>query len=204
MGAQRQSGAGPERAMRSDRAAPRTDGAAVARIVERARQGDRDAIARLYRLYREMVRSYVGTIVRDRSEAEDVTQQVFIRLMGTIDHYERGEAPFTAWLRRVAHNVAIDHLRHRRPIPLNPRHTTAPPLGRVIESSEIREAIETLGFEQRQVLVLRHIVGLSPPEIAELMETTESAVHSLHYRARRALKIELADRQLAPLIARAG
>lgn len=163
-------------------------------------------MARLYRLYRDMVRSYVGTIVRDRSEAEDVTQQVFIRLMSTIDRYQRGKAPFTAWLRRVAHNVAIDHLRHRHPVPLGPRQVAAAPPrgGRVIDGSEIREAIATLGYEQRQVLVLRQIVGLSPPEIAKLMETTESAVHSLHYRARRALKLELAERQLAPLISRAG
>jgi RNA polymerase sigma-70 factor, ECF subfamily len=175
----------------------------LARLISRAQFGERDALAALYGRYWQRVYRYVRTIVRDGYEAEDVTQQVFIKLMLVISHYRRGSAPFIVWLLRVAHNVAIDHLRERRPTPSGMpwKEPATLPDGNPLCSPEIREVMASLPGEQRRVVMLRHIVGLSPPEIAAQMGKSESSVHGLHHRGRQALKWRLAERQLTPVTA---
>ena len=90
---------------------------AIARAVARAKSGDMDAIHFLYLRYKDNVYGYVLSILRDAHEAEDVTQTVFMKLISAIHNYEPRQVPFTAWILRVAHNVAIDSLRQRRPVP---------------------------------------------------------------------------------------
>jgi RNA polymerase sigma-70 factor (ECF subfamily) len=173
---------------------------AIARAVARAKSGDMDAIRFLYLRYRNNVYGYVLSILRDAHEAEDATQTVFIKLMSVIHKYEPRQAPFTAWLLRVARNVAIDSLRQRRPVPCE----------EVIESSRpaddsshdrrwgLQQALETLPEDQREVVVLRHLAGLSPGEIADRMDRTEASIHGLHHRARVALRRELIRAECAP------
>src|SRR5579863_10458818 len=88
------------------------------RAITRAAQGDADALRDLYVRYADNVYSYVATILRDHHEAEDVTQQVFAKLMRAIARYEDRGAPFLSWLLRLARNAAIDQLRARRALPL--------------------------------------------------------------------------------------
>ena len=90
----------------------------VAQAVRRAQAGDRDALAFLYARYADNVYGYVRSIVHDPHEAEDVTQQVFAKLMRVIGKYEEREVPFFAWVLRVARNLAVDHLRRQRSIPV--------------------------------------------------------------------------------------
>ncbi len=90
---------------------------AIARAVVRAKSGDMDAVRFLYLRYKDNVYGYVLSILRDAHEAEDATQAVFMKLMSVIHKYEPREVPFTAWILRVARNVAIDSLRQRRPVP---------------------------------------------------------------------------------------
>src|SRR4051794_1327742 len=90
---------------------------AVAQAVTRAKQGDREALRYLYVHYADHVYGYVASIVRDDYEAEDVTQHVFAKLMTKLAKYEPREVPFSAWILRVARNVAVDHMRQRRAIP---------------------------------------------------------------------------------------
>jgi RNA polymerase sigma-70 factor, ECF subfamily len=173
---------------------------AIARAVARAKSGDMDAIRFLYLRYKNNVYGYVLSILRDVHEAEDATQTVFMKLISVIHKYEPRQAPFTAWILRVAHNVAIDSLRQRRPVPCED----------VIESSHpaddlghdrrrgLEEALETLPEDQRDVVVLRHLVGLSPEEIADRMGRSEASIHGLHHRARRALRRELVRVECAP------
>jgi RNA polymerase sigma-70 factor (ECF subfamily) len=149
--------------------------AMVARAVARAKQGDQDAIRYLYLRYSDNVYGYVRAIVRDDYEAEDVTQHVFAKLITVICKYEQRNTPFAAWILRLAHNVAVDHLRSRRATP------AAEIFGedeRVVEDASrnvcLREALSALPEEQRQVVVLRHIMGLSPPEIARRTGPSES------------------------------
>src|SRR3954452_18900354 len=88
--------------------------AGVAHAVDRAKLGDREALAELYVTYAGNVYGYVCSIVHDEHEAEDVTQQVFAKLITALDGYEQRKVPFAAWILRVAHNAAIDHVRVRR------------------------------------------------------------------------------------------
>ena len=160
--------------------------------VARAKEGDDEALRFLYITYSQNIYGYVRSIVRDDHEAEDVTQHVFAKLMTSLVKYDDRGVPFFAWLIRLARNVAIDHLRANR---LTPTETVLDPASfsdRDIDHGEtVRAALAALPDEQREVVVLRHIVGLTPAEIANRMGRTESSIHGLHHRGRRTLQREL-------------
>jgi len=166
----------------------------------RARDGDRDAIRFLYTTYSDNVYGYVRSIIRDDHEAEDVTQHVFAKLMTVLVKYDDRGVPFIAWLLRLARNAAIDHLRSQRAIPTEEVFVTSP--RHEGDDSErascLRAALATLPAEQRTVVVLRHVVGLTPVEIATRMGRTESSVHGLHHRGRRSLQQELVRLDATP------
>jgi RNA polymerase sigma-70 factor (ECF subfamily) len=167
--------------------------------VSRATEGDREALRFLYVSYSQNIYGYVRSIVRDDHEAEDVTQHVFAKLMTTIGKYDDRGVPFFAWLLRLARNVAIDHLRANRVTPIE----TLPEIGSSSEADidqvhAVRDALATLPEEQRQVVVLRHVVGLTPGEIATRLGRTESSIHGLHHRGRRALQRELIALETSP------
>jgi RNA polymerase sigma-70 factor (ECF subfamily) len=175
----------------------------VATAVARAKEGDREAIRFLYVRYAHNIYGYVRSIVHDEHEAEDITQHVFAKLMTVVVKYDERGVPFFAWLLRLAHNAAIDHLRGRRPTPAEEVFgADARDDGATADRSHsLREALSALPDEQRSVVVLRHVVGLTPGEIASAMGRSESSIHGLHHRGRRALQAELASREWAPSIA---
>jgi RNA polymerase sigma-70 factor (ECF subfamily) len=168
--------------------------------VARAKEGDRDALQFLYVRYSNNIYGYVRSIVRDDHEAEDVTQHVFAKLMTTLVKYDDRGVPFFAWLLRLARNVAIDHLRANRLLPteevIDPNATCSNDLDR---AEIVRAALATLPDEQREVVMLRHVVGLTPSEIADRMGRSESSIHGLHHRGRRALQRELVRLDSTPL-----
>ena len=168
--------------------------------VARAKEGDQDALRFLYVSYSQNIYGYVRSIVRDDHEAEDVTQHVFAKLMTTLVKYDDRGVPFFAWLLRLARNVAIDHVRANRMTPtetvLDPQASTDADMDR---RQMVRAALATLPDEQRQVVILRHIVGLTPGEIANRMGRTEGSIHGLHHRGRRALQRELERVDSTPL-----
>jgi len=167
--------------------------------VARAKEGDRDAHRFLYVQYSHNVYGYVRSIVRDDHEAEDVTQHVFAKLMTSIVKYDDRGIPFFAWLIRLARNVAIDHLRAQRSTPtevvVDPDRECHRDLEHVLT---VRAALADLPDDQREVVVLRHVVGLTPGEIASRMGRTEGSIHGLHHRGRRALQQELVKLGSAP------
>jgi RNA polymerase sigma-70 factor (ECF subfamily) len=167
--------------------------------VARAKEGDQDALRFLYVSYASNIYGYVRSIVRDEHEAEDVTQHVFAKLMTTVVKYDDRGVPFFAWLLRLARNVAIDHLRANRTTPtetvLDPRSSCGVDLDR---AETVRAALATLPDEQRQVVLLRHLIGLTPGEIADRMGRTEGSIHGLHHRGRRALRRELERLESTP------
>jgi len=97
----------------------RGDRAIVQAAINRAKQGDDEALRFLYVRYADNVYGYVTSIVRDEHEAEDITQHVFTKLMLVLPKYEPRKVPFSAWLLRLAHNAALDHLRRRVPTPVD-------------------------------------------------------------------------------------
>lgn len=170
--------------------------------IARAKEGDRDAVRFLYVRYSDNVYGYIRSIVRDEKDAEDITQQVFLKLMTVIGRYQDCGVPFSGWLLRVARNAALDHLRRHRAIPTEDVTAT---YGHTDEDGEaldrarsLRTALDSLPEEQRNVVMMRHMIGLTPPEIAEQMGRSESSIHGLHHRGRRALKQELLRLQSAP------
>lgn len=168
--------------------------------VARAKEGDREALQFLYVRYSNNIYGYVRSIVRDEYEAEDVTQHVFAKLMTTIVRYDDRGVPFFAWLLRLARNVAIDHLRANRLTPTDTVFDPSESSGVDLDRAEaVRAALATLPDEQRKVVVLRHLVGLTPCEIADRMGRTESSIHGLHHRGRRTLQRELTRLDSAPL-----
>jgi RNA polymerase sigma-70 factor (ECF subfamily) len=179
------------------------DSEMVKRAVERAQQGDREGIHFLYTRYAPDVLRYVRSFVHDHHEAEDITQNIFIKLISVIVKYEAREVPFTAWILRVARNAALDHMRARIALPTEDIHLRDDERGQLgrERGNDLREALESLPGEQREVLVLRHIVGLSPVEIADLLGKTESSIHGLHHRGRLSLKTALQDRGAGPVVA---
>src|SRR5918992_3421454 len=92
--------------------------------ISRAKQGDTNALHFLYVRYADDVYGFVNSIVRDHHEAEDITQNLFAKLMRIIGKYEQREVPFSAWILRVARNAALDHMRARRQIPFEEVRTS--------------------------------------------------------------------------------
>lgn len=160
--------------------------------VVRAKEGDQEAVRFLYVSYSDNVYGYVRAIVRDDHEAEDITQQVFAKLMTTLVKYDERGVPFFAWLLRMARNAAIDHLRANRTTPmetvLDPDAISGADPDQV---ATLRAALAVLPDKQREVVILHHIAGLTPEEIADRMGRTKRSVHGLHHRGRRTLQREL-------------
>ncbi|HEX3693479.1 MAG TPA: sigma-70 family RNA polymerase sigma factor [Solirubrobacteraceae bacterium] len=186
-------------------AADRADAARVSHAVRRAQAGDREAFAFLYARYADNIHGYVRSIVHDHHDAEDITQHVFAKLFAVIDKYQERDVPFFAWMLRVARNVAVDHIRRQRLVPVEEVRATEGFGGFGLNATathrgDLMEALATLPKAQRDVLVMRHVVGLSPTEIATHTGKTEGSIHGLHHRGRRALKAELVARELAPAI----
>jgi RNA polymerase sigma-70 factor (ECF subfamily) len=186
----------------------REDGAIEPRLtgaIARVKQGDVSALHYIYVRYADDACGDVQSIVRDRHEAEDITQNVFTKLITAIRRYQERGVPFLAWILRVARDAALDHLRARRLVPCDEVRTNDQldaELGFERDQS-LREALERLPAEQREVLVLRHVAGLSPGEIAERLNKTEASIHGLHHRGRRALQATLLELQTGPTTARA-
>jgi RNA polymerase sigma-70 factor, ECF subfamily len=185
-------------------AAPGSDAPGLlGNAIARAKEGDMNALHFLYVRYADDVYGYVNSIVRDSYEAEDVTQNVFAKLLPKIQKYEERAVPFSAWILRVARNAALDHLRARRQIPVEEVRTSDEGHDQIgfERFQSLRTALDSLPGDQREVLILRHIAGLTPPEIAEALGKSESSIHGLHHRGRGALQAALRELEAAPVTA---
>ena len=179
------------------------DAELVVLAVARAKEGDRSALHYLYVRYAEDVQRYVHSIVRDHHDAEDITQSIFVKLMSAIHSYQPRSVAFAAWLMRVARNAALDSLRAKRTIPSDDMRVADPGKEEVAfdRRQSLKEALTRVPHEQREVLVLRYLAGLPPRDIARRLGKTESSVHGLQHRGRRALKEALKELDATPSIA---
>lgn len=173
-------------------------------LLDRLRQREEDAFNEIVRLYGDKVFSLVFRLLGNRSEAEDIAQEVFVTVFKSVDTF-RGEAKFTTWLLRIAVNHAKNRIKYlgRRPnesgglesVPDAPSRLVAPDAA--LEAAELEDimqkAINALGEEQRVVLLLRDVEELSYEEICEITGLAEGTVKSRLHRARMALKDHLEE-----------
>lgn len=145
---------------------------------------------------------FAARMLSDRTEAEDVTQEAMLRLWRMAPDWQQGEARVAIWLYRVASNLCLDRLRRSRPRGLDevaePEDATPGVVARLIEADRalaLDEALAALPDRQRQAVVLRHIEGLTNPEIAAVMDIGVEAVESLVARGKKGLAALLSGRR---------
>ncbi len=148
------------------------------------------------------VLGYAARLLSDRAEAEDVTQEAMLRLWRIAPDWRQGEAKVTTWLYRVVSNLCTDRLRKTRGVALDavPEPEDDAPgaeagLQEAARAEALQQALDALPERQKQAVVLRHIEGLSNPEIAQIMDIGVEAVESLTARGKRALAAGLAGRR---------
>jgi RNA polymerase sigma-70 factor (ECF subfamily) len=162
------------------------------RLVGLAQDGDREALEALYLLHFDRIYSYLHLSVGNRHDAEDLTTQTFLKMLEAICRFRWQSAPFSAWLFRIAHNLAMDHFRASKR--WQPEEEVPEPDG-AHESSAEEEALQSIGrksmlqliedlsSEQQQVLTLKFVFNFSNGEAAAILGKTEGAVKSLQHRA---------------------
>ncbi len=161
-------------------------------LVRRARALDPGALAEIYDRYSDGIYRYVYARVSHKADAEDLMEQVFLKMLDAIQGFRPRGAPLSAWLYRIAHNLLVDRYRRagRETLELREHVQDAAPHANpetVFQHSEDRhrlfEAIRRLTPEQQQVIALRFIDNLEVPQIAEIMRRRPGAVHSMQHRA---------------------
>ncbi len=176
----------------------------VRALVERAQQGEREALEELYLIHFDRIYSYLHVSVGNRHDAEDLTTQTFLKMLESIKKFRWQSAPFSAWLFRIAHNLAMDHFRANRrwqpeeevPEP-DPDEATSAEEGALesIGRKSMLELIDELSGEQQQVLTLKFVFNFSNGEAATILGKTEGAIKSLQHRALASLQRQLERRE---------
>ena len=124
----------------------------VRQLVDRAQKGDRDALEELYLLHFDRIYSYLHMSVGNRHDAEDLTTQTFLKMLESIGKFRWRSAPFSAWLFRIAHNLAMDHFRANRR--WQPEEEVPEPQGSEERSAE-DEALQSIGRQSMLELIDR-------------------------------------------------
>src|SRR4051795_13069702 len=174
------------------------------RLVELAQQGDREALEALYLLHFDRIYSYLHMSVGNKHDAEDLTTQTFLKMLESIGRFRWQSAPFSAWLFRIAHNLAMDHFRARRR--WQPEEEVPEPPGSEEPSAELEamqsigrqsmmELIERLSPEQQQVLTLKFVFNFPNADVATILGKTEGAIKSLQHRALGSLQKQVSQEQ---------
>jgi RNA polymerase sigma-70 factor (ECF subfamily) len=171
-------------------------------LVARAQKGERDALEELYLLHFDRIYGYLHLSVGNRHDAEDLTTQTFLKMLEAIGRFRWRSAPFSAWLFRIAHNLAMDHFRATKR--WQPEEEVPEPEGAEESSAEeaalesigrrsMLELIDNLSPEQKQVLTLKFVFNFSNGEAASILGKTEGAVKSLQHRALGSLQKQIAS-----------
>ena len=171
-------------------------------LIARAKEEPK-AFGALYERYVDRIYSYICYRVGSDQDAEDLTARTFYRALDHFPSYEDRGAPFSAWLYRIAHNlvanwhrdhsrrkmIALDDLVLRAPRRKGPAAKTE----KVEQEDVLLQAVRRLAPDRQQLIVLKHVEGMTNAEIGEVMGRTEGAIKSLYHRALVALRENLAD-----------
>jgi len=169
----------------------------VEKIVEAAKQGDAKAFESIYQLFSDSIYRYLYYMVGEKETAYDLTSQTFLKAYENIKSYRFKGYSFSAWLYKIAHNVAVDNFRSLKARPQEVSSDKTLEVVRIAEQSfeekvidrmAIESALSKLTEKQRQVMILKYIEQLNNPRIAEILGKTTSAVKALERRALNELK----------------
>jgi len=164
--------------------------------------GDRDrTFSRVYDEHVWTIYGFVGYRVRDRQEAEDLTQQTFERALRAWPRYDPARASESTWLIAIARNLVIDHFRRRRDVPVedpggasrDPADPSGDPAANLGVSPELEAALGRLSARDREIIALRFGGDLKGQEIADLLDLSLANVQQILSRALRHLRKELED-----------
>ena len=159
-------------------------------LVARAVQGDADAFSELYESNFDRVYRYLYVRLGNQAEAEDLTQEVFAKVLEAIGSFQWRNAPFASWLFRIAHNKMIDHIRREKRIERVDSDETVlslddPDPAEIAEHNlqleKVRHNIGRLSPAQREVIWLRFGAGLSTTEVASALGKSTGTVKALQY-----------------------
>ena len=161
--------------------------------VERARTGDQQALADIYDWYMPRVYRYVVARIGNSAEAEDLTEEVFLKMLGAIGGFRWREVPFSSWLFRIAHNAIATHYRRSAQRGgatselsedmADGRPDLATSVEERITMDEVRRAAQLLPDAQREVIALRFAVGLSIADTAKALGKREGNIKALQHKA---------------------
>ena len=164
--------------------------------------GDAEAARELAERLVPRALAVAARMLGDRAEAEDVAQEALLRLWRVAPEWRQGEALVSTWLHRVVANLCTDRLRRRRPVgldevaePLDPAPSVSERMAGDERVAALHAALARLPGRQREAVTLRHLDGLSNPEIAAAMDIGVAAVESLTARGKRALAAILSGRK---------
>jgi len=166
------------------------------RLVQRAKEGDPAAFAELYDRYQPAIYRYIFYRVDNTATAEDLTSEVFVRLVERIDRFRYQGRPLLAWLYTIARNLVMDHHRRAgRSIPLSldtPQIADMPDPEEMAEGAltqqRLAAALSCITEDQRDVIILKFIEGLDNETVAQTLGKSVGAVKALQHRALAALR----------------
>lgn len=172
-------------------------------LIEQAQAGSAEAFGQLYEKYAAAIFRYVFAHVDNRLDAEDLTEEVFLRAWRSISRYHQQDTPFLAYMFRIARNAIIDHHRSSRRSKQvmslenddrpdrqikDVRPDPSDLVSDSMERQEMRKLLDQLQEDYRTVILLRFLSGLDPDETAKVMDRSPGAVRVLQHRALTALR----------------
>ena len=170
-------------------------------LVQQIQKGSGEAMSILYRRHRPAILRYTQARVYDWQEAQDLTGEIFLRMVAHLPQYQNTGAPFTAWLFRIAHNMIITHRQKESRIPLvaishadnssRPEDNPALLVENEIEMDWVWRGLQQLDEVQRDVIILRFLIGLSLQEAAHALDKSVGAIKTLQHRGILALRVAL-------------
>ena len=168
-------------------------------LVRQAQNGNVAAVGELYDRHHMRIFRFVRSKVYHTQLAQDLTGEIFLRMVSALPGYRPQGVPFTAWLYRIARNHVINHgqkEQHRKQLPLtyanhipHPNNNPATIVEQQLALERVLAGLAQLDEDQREVLTLRLIAGLSLKEVADALDKTVAAVKTLQYRGTRALRL---------------
>lgn len=169
-----------------------------AALAQRAQDGHVEAVGELYDRHQARIYRYVRSRIYDSHLAQDLTGEIFLRMVTNIHRYRDMGVPFSAWLFKIARNHLINHRQKAQlenTVPLiygnfqnSPEHNPAIVVEQRLELEQLLLALEQIDETQKEVLVLRFLVGLKLKEVADSLDKTVAAVKAIQHRGLRALR----------------